>query len=177
MFLGTLLENDRQTISCESYDAGRLVFVISKNIVRTNDGVYHLLGPIAQGYPNNLYRACLEADGIPRTWKYVLTQFSSKLPDDNQRMISTTDDAAVTNSIGMGIQELIRSFRILRHLAMISDKRFKEHSNARKSVSFARHQFKQKLVYSLRVVNNQIIMVRYNDLEIIILHFKSIILY
>eukprot|EP00102_Acyrthosiphon_pisum_P023940 XP_016661150.1 PREDICTED: uncharacterized protein LOC107884139 [Acyrthosiphon pisum] len=168
---GTLLENDRQTISCENYDAGRLVFVISKDIVKTNDGVYHLLGPIAQGYPNNLYRACLEAGGIPRTWKYVLTQFSGRLPGGIQRTISTADDAAVVHSIGIRIQELIRSFKILRRLAIIADKRLKEHSNARKSISFVRHHFQQKLAYSLRIINNQIIMVQWVEKHDCVLQF------
>jgi len=170
MFLGILLEADRQTISCENYDAGRLVFVISKNVVKTNEGIYHLVGPITQGYPSNLYRACLEADGIPRTWKYVLTQFSGRLSDGNQRIISTANNEAEINLIGIEIQELIRSFKILRNLAIIADKRLKEHSKARKSISFVRHHFQQKLAYSLRVVNNQIIVVWYNVLEIISLH-------
>jgi len=175
MFLGTLLENDCKTILCENYDAGRLVFVVSKNIVKTNEGIYHLLGPIAKGYPSNLYRACLEADGIPRTWKYVLTQFSGRLSDGSQRAISTTDNRAVIRALGIEIHELIKSYKIIRRLATAADTRLKEHVNARKSISFVRHLFQQKLVYSLRVINDKIIMVRYNVLEIISLHIKSII--
>jgi len=159
------LSYDCRTILYQRYEAGRLEFIISKNVVRTNNGVYHLLGPIARGYPNNLYRACLEANGIPKTWKYILTQFSAKPPTYNQSMASATSNTMIS-TIGMGVQELIKSYRVLRHLAIIADRRTKEHSKARKSISFVRHQFHQKLVQSLRIVNNQIIMVRFNYLVI-----------
>jgi len=165
MILGTLLKNDCRTILYKRYDAGRLKFIISRNVVRTNNGVYHLVGPIVKGYPNNLYRACLEANGIPRTWKYILTQFSGKPPTYNQNMVSTISNTAV-NAIGMGIQELIKSFRVLRHLAIIADRRTREHNKARKSITFVRHQFNQKLVESLKIINDQIIMVRFDILVI-----------
>jgi len=159
MFLGILLANDRQTILCRFYDAGRLKFVISKNIVKTNNGVYHLLGPIIQGYPNNLYRACLQVGGIPKTWKYVLTQFSDKLPYDYQRLTTAITNAVTTN-IGIGIQELINSFRVLRNLAIVANRKTKELIKARKRLGFIRINFNQKLVRSLQIVNDQIITVR-----------------
>lgn len=176
MFLGTLLAYDRQTILYEIYDAGRLDFVISKNVVKTNNGVYHLLGPIIQGYPNNLYRACLVAEGIPKTWKYVLTQFSGQLPDTNQRMTSTTANAVVHN-IGLRIMELIKSFRVLRILAIAADRKSKERVNTGEPFDLVRNQFEQKIFCSLRNVNNEIIKVRYNVLVIISLHYIKSIIY
>lgn len=160
-----MLSHDCRIVLYEKYDAGRLEFIISKNVVRTNNGVYHLVGPINTGYPNNLYRACLEANGIPRTWKYILTQFSEKRPTYNQRVASAASNEMIT-TIGKGIQELIKSYRVLRHFATIADRRTREHNKARKGISFVRYQFHQKLVKSLKIVNDQIIMVRFNVLVI-----------
>jgi len=158
------LSYDCRTVLNERYEAGRLEFIISKNVVRTNNGVYHLVGPINKGYPNNLYRACMEANGIPRTWKYILTQFSEKPPSYNQSVATEMSNDMIT-TIGMGIQELIKSYRVLRNLATIADRRTREHNKDRKSLSFVRHQFNQKLVQSLKIVNDQIIMVMFNVLN------------
>lgn len=173
MFLGTLLANDGRTVIRENYYAGRLKLIISHNIVKTNMGVYHLIGKISQGYPNNLYRACLEANGIPKTWKYILTQFSGKRPAYTQPTTSRLSNHEI-EIIGRGTLELIKSYRLLRHFATIADRRTREHNKAHKSISFVRHLFHQKLVKSLKIVNDQIILVRFNVL-VIRLNIQSII--
>lgn len=176
MFLGTLLENDGRTVIYENEYAGRIQSIISYNIVKTHIGVYHLVGPISQGYPNNLYRACLEANGIPRTWKYILTQFSGPGYAPRRAPAHVPAPAPLpapvrarnyeVERMGMGVQELIRSFCLLRNFAIIADRKSKELQKARKPISFVRYRFHEKVVQSLKTVNTQIILVRFNVLVI-----------
>lgn len=38
--------------------------------------MYRLIGNMIGGSPNELYRACLDANGVPRIWRSLLKQFS-----------------------------------------------------------------------------------------------------
>ncbi len=86
-FLGTLLSKDRRRILNENHHAGILDFVVSKKLIKTSQGLYELIGPITKASSDNLYRACLEIDGLPRTWKYILTQFPSKINNFNKKLV------------------------------------------------------------------------------------------
>lgn len=46
------------------------------NLVKTNKGLYRLVGNIIGGHPNELYQTCLTLKGIPRTWRNFMKTFS-----------------------------------------------------------------------------------------------------
>jgi len=160
MFLGNLLAKDRVTITNENYDAGRLHFIISKNVVKTNTGIYHLIGPIIKGSPNNLYRACLETNGIPKTWRYLLTQFSSKPPPNNQSITGRI------NTNGDSLYDLVRNYHFIRQLLYIAycrgktlKKSFKPIDADQIPVYFLRYKFHQKLIRTIKGVTHKIFKV------------------
>lgn len=82
---GTLLAGDQTTELKKVHKAGILVVRKTKQIVKTDNGLYHLIGPIAEGCPVNLFRACVETNGIPKTWRNILTNLSTEL-DLNESM-------------------------------------------------------------------------------------------
>ncbi|VVC34547.1 Hypothetical protein CINCED_3A025604 [Cinara cedri] len=72
---GVLVKKDLVKVLEKDHCAGILKFRKNKNLVQTDKGLYNLIGPIRGGLPNNLFLRCLEAKGIPRTWKHFLTRF------------------------------------------------------------------------------------------------------
>jgi len=79
MFLGTLLAEDQTTVLKKVHKAGILVVRKTKQIIKTDNGLYHLIGPIAEGSPVNLFRACVETNGIPKTWRNILANLSKEV--------------------------------------------------------------------------------------------------
>ncbi|KAE9524022.1 hypothetical protein AGLY_015669 [Aphis glycines] len=76
---GTLLARDQITELKKVHKAGVLVARKAKNIIKTDKGFYHLIGSIAEGSPPNLLRACIETNGIPKTWRSILTHLTTKI--------------------------------------------------------------------------------------------------
>ncbi len=79
MFKGTLLARDQNMELKKVHKAGVLVARKSKNIIKTDKGYYHLIGPIAEGSPLKLFRACIETNGIPKTWRSILTHLTTEV--------------------------------------------------------------------------------------------------
>jgi len=79
MFLGTLLARDQITELKKVHKAGVLVARKTKNFVKTDKGFYHLIGPIAEASPLNLFCACIETNGIPKTWRSILTHLKTEV--------------------------------------------------------------------------------------------------
>ncbi|XP_050066215.1 uncharacterized protein LOC126555318 [Aphis gossypii] len=75
----TLLARDQITELKKVHKAGVLVARKAKNIIKTDKGFYHLIGSIAEGSPPNLLRACIETNGIPKTWRSILTHLTTKV--------------------------------------------------------------------------------------------------
>lgn len=76
---GTLLARDQITKLKKVHKAGVLVARKSKNIINTDKGYYHLIGPIAEGSPLKLFRACIETNGIPKTWRKILMHLTTEV--------------------------------------------------------------------------------------------------
>ncbi|XP_025203437.1 uncharacterized protein LOC112600434 [Melanaphis sacchari] len=76
---GTLLAEDQIRVLKKVHKAGILVARKTKNIVKTDKGFYHLIGPIIEGSPIDLFRACVEINGIPKTWRNILTHLSAEV--------------------------------------------------------------------------------------------------
>jgi len=149
-FLGTWLSKDRLKTINENHYAGFLDFVVSKNLIKTSHGLYELIGPIAYASSDNLYRACLEINGLPRTWKYILTQFPSKVNNFNQKLAIRRKYA--TNCL---LQEMMtKSYKFVEKLLRVTNSKI--HTNRaikKKEVPLLRKMFEKKLVNSLEVVD------------------------
>ncbi|KAE9521308.1 hypothetical protein AGLY_018288 [Aphis glycines] len=76
---GTLLGRDQITELKKVHKAGVLVARKTKNIIKTDKGLYHLIGSITEGSPLNLFRACIETNGIPKTWRSILMPLKTKV--------------------------------------------------------------------------------------------------
>jgi Icc-related predicted phosphoesterase len=59
LLTGSLLEADQLTIIEEKHNAGVIISRKEKDLVKTNNGLYRLLGKIIGGSPNELYQECL----------------------------------------------------------------------------------------------------------------------
>ncbi|KAE9523231.1 hypothetical protein AGLY_016371, partial [Aphis glycines] len=75
----TLLARDQITELKKVHKAGVLVARKSKNIIKTDRGLYHLIGSITEGSPLNLFRACIGTNGIPKTWRSFLMPLKTKI--------------------------------------------------------------------------------------------------
>lgn len=71
-YLGVLLREDRATVLEKNHDAGVLESRKHLDLVRTNKGLYRLIGKIINGSPYELYQSCVALCGVPRTWKKIL---------------------------------------------------------------------------------------------------------
>lgn len=67
-----MLREDRATVLEKNHDAGVLESRKSLDLVRTNKGLYRLIGKIINGSPYELYQSCVALCGVPRTWKQIL---------------------------------------------------------------------------------------------------------
>uniref|UniRef100_A0A2S2Q063 SANTA domain-containing protein n=2 Tax=Sipha flava TaxID=143950 RepID=A0A2S2Q063_9HEMI len=76
LLTGTLLEADRLTITEEKHNAGVIISRKEKDLVKTNNGLYRLLGKIIGGSPNELYQECLSNDGVPMRWRKIISKHS-----------------------------------------------------------------------------------------------------
>ncbi|XP_050066216.1 uncharacterized protein LOC126555319 isoform X1 [Aphis gossypii] len=114
---GTWISKDRHRTINENHFAGFLDFVVSKNLIKTSHGLYELTGPIANASSDNLYRACLEINGLPRTWKYILTQFPSKFNNFNKKL--GIRRKYVTNCL---VQEMMtKSYKFVEKLLQVTN--------------------------------------------------------
>ncbi|KAE9521313.1 hypothetical protein AGLY_018293 [Aphis glycines] len=77
--LSTLLARDQITELKKVHKAFVLVARKSKNIIKTDSGFYHLIGSITEGSPLNLFCACIETNGIPKTWRSILMPLKTKI--------------------------------------------------------------------------------------------------
>ncbi|XP_026817680.1 uncharacterized protein LOC113556751 [Rhopalosiphum maidis] len=104
------------------------------------------------GSPDNLYRACLHINGVPKTWKYILTQFSDKRIAQN---LNTINKERIVNLILHEV--LMKGFRLVQILMEITVRRVREHSSTRKPISFIRYFFHKKLIFGMQTINEKMI--------------------
>ncbi|XP_025203495.1 uncharacterized protein LOC112600474 [Melanaphis sacchari] len=88
---GTLLAEDQIRILKKVHEAGILVARKTKNIVKTDKGFYHLIGPITEGSPFDLFRACAEINGIPKTWRNILTHLLAEVKVNHNESMTRKD--------------------------------------------------------------------------------------
>lgn len=123
----------------------------------TNTGVYHLIGPIAKGYPNILYQACLHINGIPRIWGHLLTQLTGMPTSSNQNL-------AINGEIFNSpiLDYLISKYWLVQKLLLVTNNKLKGFGNHYNPSNVVVYQFHKKLVEAVKVVNDTIMMVRFN---------------
>jgi len=170
-FLGTWLSKDRRRILNENHHAGILDFVVSKKLIKTSQGLYELIGPITKASSDNLYRACLEIDGLPRTWKYILTQFPSKINSFNEKLLIRRKYAP--NCL---VQEnMMNKYKFVEKLLRITISKIRNGNRAikKKEVPLLRIMFERKLINSLKVFNFDITKVCFNVLILLGYIFKT----
>lgn len=119
--------------------------------------MYRLIGPITKGYPNNLYRACLHIKGIPRTWKYLLTQFTGMPTNSNQSLARSGEFFNNSRLLFM-----ISKYRLIHKLLLATNIKLKAFGKHYNPSNIAVYQFHQKLIQARKIINNLIIMVRFN---------------
>ncbi|XP_050428242.1 uncharacterized protein LOC126838133 [Adelges cooleyi] len=71
---GTLIAEDKVTTLEEGHDAGILETRKEKNLIKTKNGIYRLMGNIVRGHPKDIYNICCEIQGIPKNWKLLIRQ-------------------------------------------------------------------------------------------------------
>jgi hypothetical protein len=101
-----------------------------------------------------LYHACLQINGIPKTWKYILTQFSTKIIAQNQ---NTIDKERIINLILHEV--LMKGFRLVQILMEITVRKMREQGSTRKPMSFIRYFFHKKLIFGMQTINEKMIQV------------------
>lgn len=87
------MKNDKITVLEKNHDAGVLQARKENNLVRTNNGLYRLIGNVFSGSPNELYNVCLSINGIPRTWKNILNQLSVKEKSNRNAILNFSLDS------------------------------------------------------------------------------------
>lgn len=75
LFLGTLLEADKSTLIEKHHNAGIIISRKKKDLLKTNNGLYCLVGNIISGSPEELYQGCLSKKGFPLRWKIILGKY------------------------------------------------------------------------------------------------------
>lgn len=71
-----------------------------KNLVKTNKGIYRLIGNIIGGHPNEFYQTCLALKGIPRNWRnFMKTFFGAEKTTKNALLNFSLDSPAGPRSI------------------------------------------------------------------------------
>jgi len=144
-FLGNLLSKDRRRILNENHFAGFLDFVISKNLIKTSHGLYELIGPITKASSDNLYRACLEIDGLPRTWKYILTQFPSKFNNFNEKLLIRRKYA----SNWLQQENMTKKYKFIEEFLRVTNSKIPDNrAIKKKEVPLLRTMFERKLINS-----------------------------
>lgn len=83
-FLGKLLSGDQGTVVENFHNAGILKYRIENNLIKTTNGLYRIIDGIIGGSPNELYRACLETNGIPTKWKNIIKQIT----EENENVVN-----------------------------------------------------------------------------------------
>lgn len=167
LFIGTLLAEDKVTILEETHDAGMIESRKGKYLIKTIDGHYHLIGPIASGFSNDFYRACLVNNGFPKNWRNFFIQLPNveEANDD-----STNADCSMTrkgtnyknnpqksNEKGkLSKQTLAKQKVVMQQLSQTSTSKTIEQFTPCKTPSqFLKYQFHRKLVKACKIVTNQ----------------------
>ncbi|XP_008180015.1 uncharacterized protein LOC100167394 isoform X2 [Acyrthosiphon pisum] len=73
---GNLLGEDKQTVVEKRHEAGIFEGRKENSLVKTKNGLYRLVGNIIGGSPNKLYQTCVSVNGIPRTWRKIVTELT-----------------------------------------------------------------------------------------------------
>ncbi|CAI6352642.1 unnamed protein product [Macrosiphum euphorbiae] len=162
---GTLLAGDQTTELKKVHKAGILVVRKTKQIVKTDNGLYHLIGPIAEGSPANLFRACVETNGIPKTWRNILTNLSTEAEVNlNESMtrkgtIYSKEKKAGHNSSGPKSnfgRDLINDKDFRQQLTELSaSRRMKPFSVCHTPTQLLKHKFHRKYVKACLIVGGQ----------------------
>uniref|UniRef100_A0A2S2P7P0 Uncharacterized protein n=1 Tax=Schizaphis graminum TaxID=13262 RepID=A0A2S2P7P0_SCHGA len=163
---GILLAGDQITVLKKVHKAGILVVRKTKNIVKTEKGFYHLIGPIIEGSPLDLVRACVEINGIPKAWRNILTKLSGEvevnLNESMTRKGTIYNKEKKTSLNSFGTKELLEN-----DLHGLSDSDFRQQlsqlSTSTKMKSFEcntpsqllKHKFHRKFVKACLIIGSQ----------------------
>ncbi|XP_025423291.1 uncharacterized protein LOC112692734 isoform X2 [Sipha flava] len=71
LLTGTLLKADQSTVEEEHHNADLIICRKEKDLLKTNNGLYRLLGKIIGGSPDELYQESLSKNGFPVKWKIL----------------------------------------------------------------------------------------------------------
>lgn len=165
VFLGTLLAGDQTTVLKKFHKAGILIVRKTKQIVKTDNGLYHLIGPIADGSPVTLFRACVETNGIPKFWKNILTNLLTEVKVNlNESMtrkgtIYNKEKLAGHNSSGTKAhfgRDLINDKDFCQQLTELSTSRtIKPFEVCHTPTQLLKHKFHRKYVKACLIVGSQ----------------------
>lgn len=163
-----MLAEDKVTILEETHDAGMIESRKGTNIIKTTHGLYHLNGPIASGFSNDFYHACLENHGFPKNWRNFLIQLSN---DEETNEDPTNANTSVTRNgtnFKSGAQKSIEKGKLIKqHLAKqkvvmqqlsqaSASKTIEQFNTSCKTPSqFLKYQFHRKLVKACKIVTSQ----------------------
>lgn len=106
-FLGNLLGDDKSTVIEKRHEAGIIEGRKTTNLVKTRNGLYHLVGNIIGGSPNELYQACLEIHGIPRTWRNIVKQLT-----EVEKKTENVFDFSVNSPLGPTVRQTKSSLKL-----------------------------------------------------------------
>lgn len=165
LFLGTLLAGDQTTVLKKAHRAGILVVRKTKHIVKTDNGLYHLIGPIIEGSPVNLYRACVEANGIPKTWRNILSNLSMEV-DINLNESMTRKGTIYNKEKKIGQKssgskaaferKLLNDSNLRQQLSEISTSRtIKPFEACHTPAQLLKHRFHRKFVKACLIIGSQ----------------------
>lgn len=87
------MKDDKVTVLENNHDAGVLEKRIENNLVKTKNGLYRLIGHLIRGSPNELYNVCLAINGIPKRWKFIMTQLSSTEKTTKNKILNFSLDS------------------------------------------------------------------------------------
>ncbi|XP_003245548.1 uncharacterized protein LOC100569334 [Acyrthosiphon pisum] len=162
---GTLLAGDQTTELKKVHKAGILVVRKTKQIVKTDNGLYHLIGPIAEGSPANLFRACVETNGIPKIWRNILINLSTEVEVNlNESMtrkgtIYNKEKKSGHNSSGQKAnfgRDLINDKDFRQQLTELSTSRtIKPFTVCHTPTQLLKHKFHRKYVKACLIIGSQ----------------------
>lgn len=167
MFTGTLLHEDNVTVLMENFDAGILECRLDSKLVKTTNGLFRLIGPIAEENLQNLFLQFFNHDDIPEGWESFI-KLNCLAACSRQ---STVD--AEYSAIGKCYIYKINVFadqendEKMEEVAIVNDmsqqlsnaaasKKLQKLSVCKKPNQFLRSQFHRKLTIACKLFNNQL---------------------
>lgn len=161
--LGTLLTNESFITLEKNHNAGVLMDIMDKKLVKTTNGLYQLLGPVAFAFPNLLYKECVKCDDIPSGWKFFLTDAATRKTNITARHIHQykIQEGATSNQKGIDYSEhgSLSKLNIYRlaivQLRPLIAKTLKKLGNSRKlntPTDILKYKFHKKMICMYKIM-------------------------